>query len=62
MDGTFCHAALKGKIQIKEQLPKYLGGAIQLGRMDLELETFPFCSFLGVLPRSVEWSGAHEGF
>jgi U3 small nucleolar RNA-associated protein 23 len=31
VDGTFCHAALKGKIQIKEQLPKYLGGRIQLG-------------------------------
>ena len=31
VDGTFCQAALKGKIQIKEQLPKYLGGRIQLG-------------------------------
>ena len=31
VDGTFCHAALKGKIQIKEQLPKYLGGSVQLG-------------------------------
>ena len=31
VDGTFCQAALDGKIQIKEQLPKYLGGAIQLG-------------------------------
>ena len=32
VDGTFCQAALKGKIQIKEQLPKYLGGRVQLGR------------------------------
>ena len=31
VDGTFYHAVLKGKIQIKEQLPKYLGGRIQLG-------------------------------
>ncbi len=31
VDGTFCQAALKGKIQIKEQLPKYLGGPIMLG-------------------------------
>lgn len=30
MDGTFCQAALKGKIQIKEQLPKYLGAPVQL--------------------------------
>lgn len=30
VDGTFCQAALKGKIQIREQLPKYLGGPIQL--------------------------------
>ncbi|CAI8048089.1 rRNA-processing protein UTP23 homolog [Geodia barretti] len=30
VDGTFCQAALKGKIQIKEQLPKYLGGRVQL--------------------------------
>ena len=31
VDGTFCQAALKGKIQLKEQLPKYLGGTVQLG-------------------------------
>lgn len=30
IDGTFCQAALKNKIQIKEQLPKYLMGEIQL--------------------------------
>lgn len=30
VDGTFCQAALKGKIQLKEQLPKYLGGTVQL--------------------------------
>lgn len=28
-DGTFCHAALKNKIQIKEQMPKYLMGEVQ---------------------------------
>ncbi|KAL0962483.1 hypothetical protein UPYG_G00340610 [Umbra pygmaea] len=30
IDGTFCQAALKNKIQIKEQLPKYLMGELQL--------------------------------
>ncbi|KAL2080239.1 hypothetical protein ACEWY4_024032 [Coilia grayii] len=30
IDGTFCQAALIGKIQIKEQLPKYLMGEVQL--------------------------------
>ncbi|XP_072105617.1 rRNA-processing protein UTP23 homolog [Mobula birostris] len=29
-DGTFCQAALKNKIQIKEQIPKYLMGEVQL--------------------------------
>lgn len=37
VDGTFCQAALKGKIQIKEQLPKYLGGRVQLGMSPLHL-------------------------
>ncbi|KAJ3609361.1 hypothetical protein NHX12_023884 [Muraenolepis orangiensis] len=30
VDGTFCQAALKNKIQIKEQIPKYLMGEVQL--------------------------------
>uniref|UniRef100_A0A8C4QHS8 rRNA-processing protein UTP23 homolog n=1 Tax=Eptatretus burgeri TaxID=7764 RepID=A0A8C4QHS8_EPTBU len=30
VDGTFCQAALESKIQIKEQMPKYFGGEIQL--------------------------------
>ena len=30
VDGTFCQAALQTKINIKEQLPKYLDGTIQL--------------------------------
>ncbi|XP_003385131.1 PREDICTED: rRNA-processing protein UTP23 homolog [Amphimedon queenslandica] len=30
VDGTFCQAALKGKINIKEQMPKYLCCAVQL--------------------------------
>ncbi|XP_034017257.1 rRNA-processing protein UTP23 homolog [Thalassophryne amazonica] len=30
IDGTFCQAALKNKIQIKEQIPKYLMGEVQL--------------------------------
>ncbi|CAH2285792.1 rRNA-processing UTP23 homolog [Pelobates cultripes] len=30
LDGTFCQAALRNKIQIKEQLPKYLMGEVQL--------------------------------
>ncbi|XP_048057737.1 rRNA-processing protein UTP23 homolog [Megalobrama amblycephala] len=29
VDGTFCQAALKNKIQIKEQMPKYLMGEVQ---------------------------------
>nr|XP_020645264.1 rRNA-processing protein UTP23 homolog [Pogona vitticeps] len=29
LDGTFCQAALRNKIQIREQLPGYLGGATQ---------------------------------
>lgn len=32
VDGTFSQAALKGKIQLKEQLPKYFGGEIKLGK------------------------------
>ncbi len=32
VDGTFSQAALKGKIQLKEQLPKYFGGGdVKLG-------------------------------
>lgn len=30
IDGTFCQAALKNQIQIKEQMPKYLMGEVQL--------------------------------
>ncbi|NXS57570.1 UTP23 protein, partial [Brachypteracias leptosomus] len=30
LDGTFCQAALRNKIQIREQLPGYLGGAARL--------------------------------
>ncbi|XP_064010249.1 rRNA-processing protein UTP23 homolog [Pogoniulus pusillus] len=30
LDGTFCQAALRNKIQIREQLPGYLGGITQL--------------------------------
>ncbi|XP_068091028.1 rRNA-processing protein UTP23 homolog [Hyperolius riggenbachi] len=30
LDGTFCQAALRNKIQIKEQLPGYLMGEVQL--------------------------------
>ncbi|XP_051949330.1 rRNA-processing protein UTP23 homolog [Xyrauchen texanus] len=44
IDGTFCQAALKNKIQIKEQLPKYLMGEIQLCTTNCalkELETLP---------------------
>ena len=37
VDGTFSQAALKGKIQIKEQLPKYFGGEVQLGEFVLLL-------------------------
>ncbi|XP_014259610.1 rRNA-processing protein UTP23 homolog [Cimex lectularius] len=35
VDGTFCHVALKSKVNIKEQLPKYLG--------DVKLLTTPCC-------------------
>lgn len=30
LDGTFCHAALRGRIQLREQLPRYLMGETQL--------------------------------
>ncbi|XP_072530983.1 rRNA-processing protein UTP23 homolog [Salminus brasiliensis] len=30
IDGTFCQAALKNKIQIREQMPKYFMGEVQL--------------------------------
>lgn len=30
LDGTFCQAALRNKIQIRDQLPGYLAGATQL--------------------------------
>lgn len=30
VDGTFCQAALKNKIQIREQMPKYFMGEVQL--------------------------------
>lgn len=30
VDGTFCQLALKNKIQIKEQMPKYLMGEVKL--------------------------------
>lgn len=30
VDGTFCQAALKNKIQIKEQMPKYFMGEVHL--------------------------------
>ena len=30
VDGTFSQLALKNKINIKEQLPKYLGGDVQV--------------------------------
>lgn len=30
LDGTFCQAALRGRIQLREQLPRYLMGEIQL--------------------------------
>lgn len=30
LDGTFCQAALRNKIQIKEQMPKYFMGEVQL--------------------------------
>lgn len=44
VDGTFCQAALKNKIQIKEQLPKYLMGEVHLCTTNCalkELETLP---------------------
>ncbi|XP_056597376.1 rRNA-processing protein UTP23 homolog [Triplophysa dalaica] len=44
LDGTFCQAALKNKIQIKEQLPKYLMGEVHLCTTNCalkELESLP---------------------
>ncbi|VDO65196.1 unnamed protein product [Heligmosomoides polygyrus] len=30
VDGTFCNAALANKINLREQLPKYLGGVVEI--------------------------------
>lgn len=30
IDGTFCQAALKNKVNIKEQMPKYLNDQVKL--------------------------------
>lgn len=30
LDGTFCQAALRGRIQLRDQLPRYLMGETQL--------------------------------
>lgn len=30
VDGTFCNAALANKINLREQLPKYLGGDVEI--------------------------------
>ena len=37
VDGTFCQAALKGKIQLKEQFSKYLGGEVKLGKQYIQV-------------------------
>ena len=39
VDGTFCQSALKGKIQLKEQFAKYLGGEVKLGEKCVNLYT-----------------------
>lgn len=39
VDGTFCQAALQGKINISEQLPKYLGSKLQICKLRLLLRT-----------------------
>jgi U3 small nucleolar RNA-associated protein 23 len=39
VDGTFCQAALQNKINIKEQLPKYLDAEIQLCILSLAVLT-----------------------
>ncbi|XP_056154838.1 rRNA-processing protein UTP23 homolog [Lampris incognitus] len=42
IDGTFCQAALKNKIQIKEQIPKYLMGEVQLCTTNCALKELEF--------------------
>lgn len=51
VDGTFSQAALKGKIQLKEQLPKYFGGEIKLGNcMDVS-DSVTSCPLLTLTPK-----------
>lgn len=49
VDGTFCHAALRNKIQIREQLPGYLGGATQLCTTRYCAGRGPHCACVGRL-------------
>uniref|UniRef100_A0A2K5I0G1 UTP23 small subunit processome component n=1 Tax=Colobus angolensis palliatus TaxID=336983 RepID=A0A2K5I0G1_COLAP len=44
LDGTFCQAALRGRIQLREQLPRYLMGETQLctTRWHFPLRQHPF--------------------
>ena len=61
VDGTFSQAALKGKIQIKEQLPKYFGGEVQLGEFAVSylvmvvIHPPPQVSDLGILKKNIPW-------
>lgn len=47
LDGTFCQAALRGRIQLREQLPRYLMAETQL------------CTTRWAWPVRVEARGAH---
>ena len=53
VDGTFCQAALETKINIKEQLPKYLDAELQL--CILLCTIYKIC----LLKLSIKMKGSH---
>uniref|UniRef100_A0A2K6SB00 UTP23 small subunit processome component n=1 Tax=Saimiri boliviensis boliviensis TaxID=39432 RepID=A0A2K6SB00_SAIBB len=71
LDGTFCQAALRGRIQLREQLPRYLMGETQLCTTSRSLLCYgwgkgsvvklqvlvPLTSYLnyGMLPEISKW-------
>lgn len=74
LDGTFCQAALRGRIQLREQLPRYLMGETQLcttrwvprGRAGRRAECPAGVAEARPLPTGLHWAPtrgpAHEGF
>lgn len=50
LDGTFCQAALQNKINLREQMPKYFGGEVNIVTTacilkELGFSLYPFSVF-----------------